>query len=147
MAQNKVIQLSSSHAPVKERLAGGAVTPGHLVDLNSANAVVVHAVSGGYALPAFALENLARAGDLDSAYVSGETLRYVAPSRGDEIYAWVPAAGVAIVIGDRLMSNGAGALIKNAVPATIDGSTVARALEAVDNSGGAAAVRIKVEVV
>lgn len=140
----------------KERAAGGTITPGHLVTLNSSNAVVVHATASGDVFPAFALEDEDVGKDLNTNYTSGQNVRYLIPERGSEIYALVPASASAIVIGDLLCSNGDGTLKKYAAQATNEGGSgtytiqtagiVARALEAVDNSGGGSPARIKVEV-
>ena len=146
----------------KEANAGGAITPGHLIDRNSAGAVVVHATAAGnVAVPMFALEQDTVGNDIDTAYASGDRVQMVVPQPGSEVYALLPASAAAVVIGDLLESSGDGTLRKYTAPsqAVNEGGSatytiapkvnaiVARALEAVDNSGGGTAVRIKVEVV
>jgi hypothetical protein len=96
----------------KERAAGGTITPGHLVTLNSSNQVVVHNSAGGNVIPAFALENEDIGNDLNVNYTSAEQVRYILPERGAEIYGLVPANAAAIVIGDLLASNGDGTVKK-----------------------------------
>lgn len=134
----------------KERQAGGAITPGHLVALNSSNKVVVHPTAADTAQKAFAVENDLIGNDIDTAYAADDTVLYEILPKGSEVYAFVVAGGAAIVIGDKLESAGNGTLRKVATDAATDDterqSIVAIALEAVDNSGGGSAVRIKVEV-
>lgn len=134
----------------KEAAAGGAITPGMLINYTTSSTVVVHASADANAVPMFALENEDVGKDLNSAYASGEQTRFILPERGAEIYALLPASAAAVVVGDLLASNGAGYLKKTAAPTvaiTNVTSIVARALEAVDNSGGGSPVRIRVEVV
>lgn len=187
MATPKTILLKGEGL-YKEASAGGAITPGHLIDRNSAGAFVVHATAGGNALPMFAMENELAGDEITVAYASGDRVVAVIPERGAEVYALLPAAAAAVVIGDLLESNGDGTLRKLAAVAdltdsstgTADGTIadvgaafnqatlnnnfadlaakinallpngtqkpVGRALEAVDNSAGGTAVRIRVEI-
>lgn len=149
MATPKTILLKGDGV-FKEAAAGGAVTPGHLININSSGAFVVHGTAGGDAFPMFAVEDDIQGKDITDAYASGDQCFAVVPARGAEIYALVPAAASAIVVGDILESNGDGTLRKGAaaaVTATNLRRIVARALEAVNNSGGGTPARIKVEVV
>lgn len=133
---------------VKEALAAAAITPGHLIEHNSTT-VRVHATAQGRAQKLFALENIADAKGIDDAYITGEGVRYLTAQRGDEIYALVAAGTAAIALNASLASAGDGTLITvvdTADAKPLDQVVVARALEAVDNSGGGSAVRIKVEV-
>ena len=41
----------------KERIAGGVITPGHLVEVNTSDQLVVHSTAQGQASPTFAREN------------------------------------------------------------------------------------------
>jgi len=135
---------------VKERNAGGAITPGHLVNLNTSNAVVVHAGAELNAYPWFAMEMDFVGKDLNRAYVSGERVQIAVEGKGSEVYALLPASALAVVIGDELVSNGDGTLKKVTAAAVAVNNirrVVARALEAVDNSAGGSPARIRVEVV
>jgi hypothetical protein len=98
----------------------------------------------------FALEADFVGKSITTAYASGERVQAVCPNPGSEIWALVPANALAIVIGDELCSNGDGTLKKitaAAVARTNTRATVARALEALDNSAVGVPARIKVEVV
>ena len=136
--------------PVKEALSAGAITPGHLIEHNAAaDTVVVHSVAQGRNARMFALENLGDASDIDAAYASGETTRYAHFQPGDEVNALVINGTAAILQGAELASDGAGGLVTvtdTADAKPLDGVVVGTALEAVDNSGGGAPVRIRVEV-
>jgi hypothetical protein len=150
----------------KEKVAGGTITPGHLVASNSSDQLVVHATAAGHAQAMFAVEaeHLSAlggtgyntsGGTIDDNYSSGDFVQSEILDAGCHVYALVAAAASAIVIGDALESAGDGTLRKR-TPFSQNGSApydvteagwvVAYALEAVDNSGGGAPARIKVEV-
>jgi hypothetical protein len=127
---------------VKERNAGGAITPGHCVVLGSGNTVTVQgAAAEGPMLVALEQDTLGK--DIDTAYASGDRVPYAAAGPGDEFYCLVPAAASAIVVGDFLQFGAGGTLIKR----TTTNPIRAIALEAVDNSAGGTAVRIRAEAV
>jgi hypothetical protein len=134
----------------EEANAGAAIMPGHLVDRNSSGEYVVHAVAAGNAAPSFALENELFGNGIEVAYAQNDQCIVAHCPRGAWVYALVAAAASAIVIGDYLESAGDGTLRKlTAAAATSQASrasVVARAVQAVDNSGGGTAARIKVEV-
>lgn len=153
MAQN-TIQLKGAGLR-KEAPAGGAITPGHLITRNSSNAFVVHDAAADPAVAMFALENELFGKEITQAYASGEQVLAWVPEKGGEVYALVAAGASAIVVGDYLESAGDGTLRKvtafaqsgtSPFAVTAAGYPVARALKAVDNSGGSAPVRIEVEV-
>jgi len=134
----------------KEAVVGIAVTPGYLVEFDAVNALQPPSEPAGNARKAFAVVADLVGGDVDDAYAVDDTGFYVIGRSGDEIYAWLPAGAAAIVAGNALESNGDGTLCLSAVAeATVNterDGIVAYAMEAVDNSGGAAPVRIRVEV-
>jgi hypothetical protein len=123
----------------KEGIAGEAITPGHLLAINSSGNMIKHATAGGVThLVAF--ENEIVGLDLNSAYASGDNVLYGASKDGQEVNLLVAAAAPAIVVGDLLQSAGNGTVAK-----VSSGTPLLRALQAVDNSGGGAAVRIIAE--
>jgi len=139
----------------KEELAGAAITPGDLIELNSSGVVVRHSTAGGNAVPMFAVEmDLIGSGVADS-YPSGDTVKFAVFRPGDEVYALL-ASGQNVAKGAFLESAGTGALRAytqqsggNVYPSAI----VAKALEAINNTSGDStgphdnASRIIVEVV
>lgn len=134
---------------VRERLAVAAFTPGHLLQ-NVAAGFQKHGTAAINAQKIFAMENEADAGTIDRAYVANETARGGYAQRGDLVYAWIPAAAAAIVVGDALESAGDGTLRKAATDTATDttqrDSIVGYAAEAKDNSAGGSAVRLLIEV-
>lgn len=110
----------------REAIAAGAITPGHLIALNTAGKVVVHPTAGGV-LPSkyFAREEEYTNANIDTAYATNDSVPYWHAKPGDQLFALVPASAAAIVIGDLLESNGDGTLRKVAALLT-------------DNSGGTA---------
>lgn len=121
----------------KERQAVAAITPGHLVELTSANKVQAHGTAGGFAQKAFAVEDDLQGNTITDAYATDARVQYNVMLPGDEINALI-ADGEDISIGDKLVSNGDGTL-KAVTSETTDESTVGIALEAVDMSGSSAA--------
>jgi len=147
----------------KEGVAGGAITPGMLVALNSSGKYIAHNAAGKATTPVFARENELAGKGINTAYALDDTVFVEAVGRGCEVYALVAANAAAIVIGDKLVSDGAGGLKKATTPADVGASfnqtainnavtaaaetILAIALEAVDNSANASAARLTVEIV
>lgn len=129
-----------------EAEAGGAITPGHLVILNSSGNVVVNATADAAAAPMFAKENDIAGDDYTHAYASGEVVQYFTAYPGMEVQALL-ADGENASIGSFLESAANGELEVVAGAAT----AVAIALEAVNLSDSAAdptsEQRIKVRII
>ena len=113
----------------KEALANGAVTPGHLLQLESTGKVASHASAGGNAARAFAVEDDLQGKEIGDDYATGEQVLYCIFRPGEEVYALI-ADGENISIGDYLESAGDGTLRKY-----VSGVVVAKAMEACDMSG------------
>jgi len=121
--------------------AGVDIKPGMLLDRTSAGEVAPHASAGGYAQPLFARENEVIGNGIDDLYDDdGENVLFYYCRPGDEVYAFIDASEN-ITQGGYLESSADGSL-----RAYNAGVRVARALESVNNSGGSAHARIKVEV-
>jgi hypothetical protein len=131
--------------------------------LNSAGKVVVHATAKAQCAKMFAFENELANYDgtsgtnhsVDTAYASGDLVYYGVPTGGAEVYGLVAAGADAIVVGDLLESAGDGTLRKLTAASQLTtgnytytpaGAAIAKALEAVDNSGGSDPARIIFEV-
>lgn len=95
----------------EEHAAHEAITPGHLVMINSDDEAAKHAVEGGTAFPMFALEDESQGKGITDAYVSGAVVQCWIPTRGDIVNALL-ADGENVVIGDFLVSKGDGTLKK-----------------------------------
>ena len=138
----KTIDLYGTGIQNEATCTDAAITPGMLVT-RTATGVRPHNVAGGAASPAFAVENDLIGGDISDDYAIGNDVIYRTFAAGSAVYALAHAGGAAIAANALLKSAGDGTLEL----AGDDEVAVAQALEAVDNSGGGTAVRIKVEIV
>jgi len=132
----------------EEANASGAVSPGFLLALTAAGAVIAHNVEGGIGERLFALEDALQGNGLDTDYADGDLVPYLIANPGDEVYAFVKA-GENISIGDQLVSAGDGTLISSASVGsgvTVD-QVIGVAVEAVDlQASGSVNTRIAVRV-
>ena len=133
---------------VHEALVAGHladITPGDLLEWTSAaiETVQLSTIAAGPLFPhAFALQNTALGGDIDTDYAPNETCRYVIPRAGDEIYAWLENAESTTRFVTFLVSNGSNGTLK-AAGAETGRELIAQALETVTASGK---TRIKVRI-
>jgi hypothetical protein len=146
---NTILLAGNSNIP-QERNSSEAIVPGHLVEINN-NLLRKHATAQGNAAPWFARESLTpdrstAANPIDVPYATGETVRWIQARQGDLVYALVAAAAPAIVAGDDLVSNGDGTVKKSVVGSitTNVACIIAKAAEALNNSGGTSTARIRV---
>lgn len=137
--------------------AAAALTPGHLVELTSANKVQKHSTAGETAIPMFALEDELQGKEISDDYAADDPVQVWIPTRGDRVYALL-ANNENVAVGDFLVSNGDGTL-KKYVPAEVSGESgfdsgtslpdqkvVAQALEELNPTAGDAE-RIVVRIV
>jgi len=130
----------------------GAITPGMLVELVSGE-VRPHSTQAGNVTPKmFAVEGLNEdassitLGDIDTDYDDDNgAVKCWLPRPGDQVYALI-GPGQSVAIHGLLQSASDGYLMGYTAAANIHEQIVGRALEAKDNSAGAAAVRVKIEV-
>ncbi len=128
---------------IKEGVATAALNPGYLVEFDGAtDKVKKQSTAQEDCRRAFALENDLVGDERTDAYAKDDRVRYGSFHAGQEVYARVAAAAPAIVLGNKLEAAGDGTVRK----LTANGAVVGFALEAVDNSAGAAEVFIQVEV-
>jgi hypothetical protein len=125
-----------------EAKAAGAIRPGHLVRRNNAGSLIVNNVAARNVPRCVAVENDLEGRGIDDAYASGDFVQSETLRGGDWAYAFVPAAGAAIVIGDELEADATGCVIKRSA-----GTPIAVALDALDNSAGGAPARIRIEFI
>jgi hypothetical protein len=136
----------------KELPAGGTITPGNFIDVNSSgNAIRIGVTATPGSPRAIAVENdvpttawTGSSPSIDTDYVSGDLVQIEWLVPGMEVNATVAAAAPAIVIGDKLELVNGGTVRKAAATPTVP---VAMALEALDNSGGGSAARLRVVIV
>ena len=109
MAQN-TIKLKKYSDVIEEYEAGGTITPGMLLKLNSSGKVVAHDSAGGNVnVVMFALENALEGKGIGDNYSSGDQVQVWIPYRGDEVYA-ILKDGENVSVGDPLESAGDGSL-------------------------------------
>lgn len=135
----KTVLLRGSPAG-REGVAGAAITPGMFIALQSDGKYDPAAAGAPSSLVAREYELTGKG--IDDAYADTDNLLYWACKPGDQVYAL-------LVVGGNVA---AGALLEVSATAGVlgalnSGVAVARALEAVDNSGGATPARIRVEVI
>jgi len=132
---------------VVEYPAGGTITPGHLVRLNSSGQVVVHASSAGKVVPImFALEDELQGRDITGNYSSGDRVQVWIPGRGDVVNA-ILTTSQAVAVGDFLVSNGDGTLKElTGDTATVyeDATVVGVAIEAVTTTSSTARIKVMI---
>lgn len=131
--------------------AAVTITPGMLLEWGTTNTVKPHATADANLQGRkVALENPwsdhGSGKAIDHAYAAGETVPFIFAQAGDVLYMLLEA-GANAAKGVALSSNAAGALQLITIAATtVVESIVAYADEAVDNSGGGAAVRIRARI-
>jgi hypothetical protein len=137
MAKN-TIKIKNYSDVFEEINAGGAITPGMLIEEGSAGTVIAHNSAGENALPMFAVEDELQGNGINDAYASGDPVSVWIPGRGDQVYA-ILADGENVAVGDLLESNGDGYLKKHVAGSAgvveYPLAVVGYALEAVDLSG------------
>lgn len=132
---SETIKIKNYSDIMEEYEAHAAITPGHLVFLNSDDEVAVHAVQTGPVLPMFACEDELQGKGITNAYAAGDQVQVWVPGRGDIVNALL-ADGENVAIGDMLISHGDGTLEKydggSAGTAEWPNCIVGVAIEAVD---------------
>ena len=138
MSSENQIQLKGDYR-YDEKTAGGAISPGHLIEIDSAGDVVVHSTEGGRAARLFAVEDALQGNTLDDDYADDDLVPCHHEYPGSEIQAFLKS-GENVSIGDELISAGDGTLIADGSESS--GVTVADriaiALEAKNLSGSGA---------
>jgi hypothetical protein len=143
---NRTIRLKGVGRRI-ERPAGAAITPGHLIELTTANKFVVHSAANAKTAAIFALENELIGLGIDDNYAANDLVQAEHFKPNDWVNALVAASATAIAIGDYLESAGDGTLRLSGSQYTGELGSIAQAMEAVDNSAGITPARIKVAIV
>lgn len=140
------IALAGPYTIINNYNANEALLPGQLVEyiaVSTENKIRKHATAGGPAAAMFVKEqDMHNRSVTESSYANNDLVEIIAAQPGAKIWALIPdEANVAA--GAYLTSNGDGTL---KVAATTD-IRIAVADEAVNNTGGTGAVRIRVTVI
>lgn len=141
--------------------ANGTISPGDLLSRDSINTsgandsfeVTTHSTDDSKTAPIVALEYAKTGRGIGDDYSDGDDLEYYAAESGDRLFMWLAdgttlsaSANANVSVGDTLGS--AGGQVAGALRAGVTaGNEMFEALEAVDNSSGSSAVRIRVEVI
>ena len=125
-----------------EKIAGGTITPGMLVNRTSTDTLVAHATASGAAPKMFAVENDIVGNAITDNYLVNDYVQAEVLYSGCEVLAFLVAGGTAVVEGDFLESAGDGSLRK-----FTSGVIIAQVLTALDNSGGGTMARIPVMII
>lgn len=138
MARSAIVLLGEPFVN-EDGVADEAITPGHLVDgVTTIGKAAVAAIANR----TYALERDERGSGIDVAYASGDTVKVGSFGPGMRVYAWL-ASGADVAAGELMEAHTTdGELFERST-----GVAVARALEAITNTGSAVPVRIRVEVV
>ena len=123
----------------EEAVAAGTITPGMLIEEDSAGEFQAHSTEGGRASLLFAEVDALQGNTLDDDYSADDLVSANVELPGNEVQAFLKA-GENVSIGDELISAGDGTLIANGSESS--GVTVAQiiavAREAEDLSGSGA---------
>jgi len=146
MAYN-TIKVKKYSDVVEEITAGGTITPGMLIELDSNGEVIAHNGEDEPVLPMFALEDELQGNDIDDDYSEDDKVQVWIPYRGDKVYALL-ATGEDASIGEFLTSNGDGCLKCYTGTAASDVEypqlIVGVATEAVDASGADTRIIVRI---
>lgn len=96
----------------EEDTSVGTLKPGYLVERTSTPTIKAHATQGGYAERAVVMEDALQGDTISDSYTAGDLVPYKLMEPGAECLMWL-YAGENVSIGDKLISNGDGTLIKN----------------------------------
>jgi len=94
---------------VEEFVAAGTITPGMLVEINSAGTVQAHSTASGNQMGMFALEDELQGKTITDNYVITDQVQVWVAGRGDMAYG-ILVSGQNVAIGTYLVSNGDGKL-------------------------------------
>lgn len=86
-----------------------AITPGMLVDRDTAGLLRKHNEQGGHVTPAFAIEDALQGRPVGTDYDASTIAGFILPRMGCEVNALIKS-GEAAAIGDKFVSNGDGTL-------------------------------------
>ena len=142
-APDTILIKGEAEVNYQEKIAGGTITPGHLIMLDSNGKYVVSTNTTTEGEKLFAREDELQGNEISDDYSSGDRVLAFTAKPGYIVYAWLDA-GETVVIGDKLKSAGNGKLAKHTSVVPVIGI----ALEALDLSdSGDVATRIKIEIV
>jgi len=127
----------------KEAKAATVITPGQFITIGATG---LSRAAAGAVEKTVAVENEVIGKDLNTDYAIGDNVLYEAVHSGQEVNALLAqGAGNTAVVGSPLKVGTLGNLVVGALPADV-AALIGYAMEAKDNSGGSAPVRLRVEI-
>ena len=143
----RVIAIGPDKPIYNERTATEAITPGMLVNSVASGTVEMNDLTGdGNGMVEVAVENDIFGKGLDDAYAANDTVISQLLTPGCEFNGLVPSGslgGANVIVYDDYITSYAGGLLAKGTRA----NAIAMAREALDNSGGSAAARLRVVVI
>lgn len=143
-------RVAVDHHPedVRELDAGEDMTPGEIAEYDGSGGIQAHSTAGGeHNGRLIVLARESKQETIDTTISSGDTLRFTKISGGLRRFRAFLASGENVSKGDRLESDGSGALQAHGTNGSGEEDAVCRAAEDLDNSGGGSRTRILVEEV
>jgi len=137
----RVVVIGPDKPVYNEADAAEAITPGHVVALNNLAKAIKNTAVDIVTPITVAVENDIFGKGLDDAYAINDRVIYQHLRAGCEFMALVPAAAPAIAFGDPISLVTGGCVAKGTLA-----TAIGKARQAVDNSGGGSAVRLRVLV-
>lgn len=134
-----LLQTNGALGATYERLADGTISPGHILELTSANKFKVHSTEDGNMVPFVAREDVLQGNGISDDYDDADQVVAFIPRPGDVFYARL-LDGETTAIGSELDSAGDGTLkVRDTSGAVRDVPVKLIALEVVDMSGSSGA--------
>ncbi len=113
MALNTISRIhSKGDYRYEEHVADAALSPGHLLEINSDNEVLKNDSADTICECLFAMEDALQGEEVDHAYAAGEVVPCILPAKGSVVNAML-LDGTSYAVGDMLASDGAGRLKKS----------------------------------
>lgn len=140
-SEKAVVQRGGDLSLRREYKGNGVITPGQLLETDSANDVKRHAVAGASWDGIIALEDHTWGKDIDDNYADNVQVQTLQLRAGD-VFNGLLADGESVAKGDKLMSNGDGDVkkfVEDSSTADIDNALVGIAEETLDLSDSSGA--------
>lgn len=109
LTENTIVQVGDLARGHREFKAAGAITPGFLIEVDSAGEVVAHATAGGTGRTLVAKEMYGLGNTVDTAYADNDKVFAHEAIPGEKLLVRIKN-GETIAIGGKLISDGAGSL-------------------------------------
>jgi hypothetical protein len=137
----RILQIDVDDVVYDEADAAEAITPGHLVQKNSAGKFIKNTLVTAPVDVIVATEDTLHGGDIDTPWALNSRVVAARLDAGDEFYGIVAPAAAAIAFDAPVTAAADGTLVIGT-----EANKIGRAVTPVDNSAGATIARIRVRV-